>query len=366
MSSNLKNLEIQATAIKPFFPERFHGVVVSASGGLDSTALFHALWRLNKAQFFFPMALFHMHYGLRGEESDADFRFVEALALDHGVPFFRRVVTDGERRARTGESLQEWARRLRYAELEKLAGTGWAVATAHHADDLAENVLLRLARGAAPGQWLGMEVWRPPFWKPLLTENKATLAAFLAKEGLAYREDATNKQSVYSRNVIRHEVLPCLEQLHPGAARRLVQAAEEARDLACWLDTKALDELGTPPEARRLASLPLGVARHVLARFLSRDGEMRQLSRRLLDRILDTLKDGAAKGAWDLPHHGRLVVRDGILSLESPDLSTQPPKAARQNQHRQGLQPPACDLVLEPGSHASLRGNPGLSAFPSH
>ena len=330
------------------------------SGGPDSIALFHAIWRLNQRNFYFSIRIFHAHYGLRGEESDADFRLVKELADSHNVPFYLRYVTEQERQARTGESLQEWARRIRYTELDKYAAEGWVIVTAHHADDLAENVLLRLARGAAPGQWLGMEAWRPPFWKPFLTEKKAALLDFLQKGGLAYRTDESNATGVYSRNVIRNDVLPILEELHPGAGERLVHAAEEARDLARWFDERALTELGQPAQAARLVDLPIGVARHVLARLLTKDGEHRQLSRRLIDTVLDALRAGARDGAWDLPGGGRLVAEDGILTLEAQGERTTP-KACRQSQHLASLKPPTCDLVLEPGSHASLRGNPGLS-----
>lgn len=333
------------------------------SGGPDSIALFHAIWRLNQRRNYFPIAVFHAHYGLRGEESDADFRMVKELADSHGVAFYLRYVTDQERQARTGEGVQEWARRIRYAELDQLAADRWVIATAHHADDLAENVLLRLARGAAPGQWLGMEAWRPPYWKPFLTEKKAALLDFLRKGDLPFRTDESNNTAIYSRNVIRRDVLPILEELHPGAAERLVHAAEEARDLARWFDERALTELGDPAQAARLVDLPIGVARHVLARFLTKDGEHRQLSRRLIDTVLDALRAGALDGAWDLPGGGRLVVEDGILTLQA-QAERATPKACRQSQHLESLKPPPYDLVLEPGSHASLRGNPGLSELP--
>lgn len=364
MFSDFPNLELQANAMKPLFPERFQGVMVSVSGGPDSIALFHALWRLNQRQKYFPLAVFHAHYGLRGEESDADFRLVKELADDHDVPFFLRYVTDKEREGRAGEGIQEWARKLRYAELEKHAKTGWIIATAHHADDLAENVLMRMARGAAPGQWLGMDAWRAPYWKPFLTEKKADLLAFLRKGDLPFRVDRSNNESVYTRNVIRNDVLPKLEELHPGAGERLVQAAEEARDLARWFDERALAELGDPARVDRLVLLPIGVARHVLARFLAKDGVQRPLSRRLLDTVLDAVRAGVRDAAWDLPQQGRLVVEQGVLTLESERAARASPKPCRQSQHLESLKPPTYDLVLEPGSHASFRGNPGLSEAP--
>ncbi len=347
--------------MKKAFPSSNQRVMVSLSGGIDSTALFHLLWRLNQPRIIFSLGIFHVHYGLRGEASEADFRFVEALAAEFGVPFVPRIVTPDERAARKRESLQEWARTLRQREYAKLAEAGWVIALAHQADDLAENVVLRLARGASPGHLLGMEECRPPFWRPLLDWKKNHLRAFLLSHGLPHRHDASNDEDVYTRNVIRHRVLPELESLFPGASGRLVQCASEAAESARWLDAKLAADLGSPMSAAKLAALPDGLARHALASLICADQTHRQLSRRFLDGIVACLRGDQRSGVWELPEKGRLVFADGSLSVHNESPFGGVPKGARQIQHRKALARPEPSLVLEPGSHAFIRGTQRLS-----
>lgn len=281
------------------------------------------------------MAVYHHAYGLRGEESEADFRFVEALAAAHQVPFFFKRVSAEERAARVGESIQEWARRLRYEELRRYTDEGWAIATAHHLDDLAETVLMRMARGTAPGTLAGMRVWRAPYWRPLLEVRRKTIAQYAAERGLTHREDSSNASEDYSRNVLRQKVLPELEALFPGAAERIV---------ACALEAQALSEGEATP-------------RHELAQFLKGAAPQAPLSRSFLDAANARLAqpNAANKAGPELP--GQPAVRlsinkDGEWSLAKTFAGL---KSERYAQHRRGLRAVTRSLILEPGSHAAFR-----------
>lgn len=311
--------------------------MVSCSGGADSTALFHTICQLAKAEENFQVAIFHAAYGLRGEESEADFRFVEALARDFSVPLFVRRVSDEERAARRGESLQEWARRLRYEEFARLAADGWAIALGHHLDDQAETVLMRLARGTSPETLLGMRDWRAPYWRPFLRERKAAILAYLDRHALPFREDSSNDKADYSRNVVRQRVLPELEALFPGAAARIVACAEAAANE------------GDDTDAKRTA----------IARYVRANAPTVPLSRRFLAEAasrLDPSEPGrSASQGPELPHSDLRLTRleDGSLALV-PDQGGL--KADRVAQHQRGVRSafrPAA--LLEPDSYASFR-----------
>ena len=176
-------------------------------------------------------------------------------------------ITNEQRESRRGEGIQEWARRIRLAIAAKYAASGYIIALAHHRDDVAENVLMRLARGVSPTNIGGLKTWDPPLWRPLLGVRKAELAAYLSQRGMTHREDASNAKLDYNRNIIRHRIIPELEQLFPGAAERIASFALDAEDLGLWADPEILRaaEQNKGNESLWLCNLPRGAARHALA-----------------------------------------------------------------------------------------------------
>src|SRR5690606_22473588 len=104
--------------------------------------------------------------------------FSQDLAAQFDVPFFTDTITATDRALRIGESLQEWARRLRFQAFETWAKRGWAIALGQHQDDLAENMLIRLSRGSSVGKLAGMQDWRPPIWRPLLPIKKSEILEY--------------------------------------------------------------------------------------------------------------------------------------------------------------------------------------------
>lgn len=310
---------------------------MSLSGGLDSTALLQGIWRLHQIEKFFELGVYHCAYGLRGSESKDDFVACRKLAEERGIPFIYREITEEERQNRQREGVQEWARRIRRADYEELAEAGWVIALGHHSDDLAENVLLRLARGSSPGNLLGMKPWQAPIWRPLLNLPKEKLRHWLASEGLTYREDSSNLKDDYARNRLRHHVLPLLEELYPGAAQRIVACASEAR---------ALEEASLLPtdDSRLDSAARESLAKQRLASQIKAEtSEHIQLSRRLLD--------AAMRGKSPCLPGGQGLKVGLNLQIEPSDTAF---KAARSEQHARSLAGPARRLVLQPCSYAYL------------
>jgi len=234
MRSLPATLAIDTTLLKPGLR-----LAVGLSGGADSVALTRVL-----AEQAGPLGLVlhvaHLHHGLRGEEADTDLAFARALAAELGLPFHEaRVDCSAEAKARK-ETVEEAARRLRYRWFRELMASGEveAVATAHTRDDQAETVLAKFLRGAWTEGLSGIHpvVAFPEgrILRPLLSATRAEIEAYLAALGQGWREDSSNRHLTFTRNRIRHELLPLLEGWNPRLREHLAQMAELARDEEAW------------------------------------------------------------------------------------------------------------------------------------
>jgi tRNA(Ile)-lysidine synthase len=178
----------------------------------------------------------HVHHGIRGSEADADADFVAELAAVYGVPFHVRRVDVPSEIALRRETLEEAARRLRYAFFEDLIAEGKvdAVATAHTLDDQAETVLFKLLRGAWTEGLSGIHraVKTGEGWilRPFLETTRASIRPWLRSLKQPWREDTSNLDLAHTRNRIRHELLPQLSTFNPEIARQLARMAAISAD----------------------------------------------------------------------------------------------------------------------------------------
>lgn len=197
-------------------------VLVALSGGADSVALLLLLLDAGA-----DVCAAHFEHGIRGGDSVADLAFCRDLCARLGVPFFCERADVPAARL-TGEGMESAARRLRYAFLRRAkAETGaTCIATAHHAGDQAETVLMHLLRGAGPAGTAGMREREGDLWRPLLHTQKQELVAFLQERGQPWREDATNAVADTPRNALRLHIIPRMEALYPGAAQALCRFAD--------------------------------------------------------------------------------------------------------------------------------------------
>jgi tRNA(Ile)-lysidine synthase len=227
------------------------GVVVGVSGGPDSLCLLHVLRHLRE-EYHLRLHVAHLHHGTRGADSDADAEFVAALAAEWGIPVtVERQDVPALARARR-MTLEEMARRVRYAFLARVAGDVGAskIAVGHNADDQAETVLMHLLRGAGPAGLRGMLPLTPitdyrmlePLTdrrtlhpapciiRPLLHVPRSDVERYCADHGLAPRFDRSNLDTTYFRNRLRHELLPLLESYNPNVRARLCHTAAVVAD----------------------------------------------------------------------------------------------------------------------------------------
>ena len=272
---------MHAAAELPLLPEclpHLHGrtVVAGLSGGRDSVALLLALQRCGCT-----LLACHVHHGIRGAAADEDAAFCENLCAQLGIPFEQHRVSVPQLAEESGESLETAARRARHTILAACAARcgGNTVALAHHADDQAETVLFRLARGSAGLRgMLPVRQDETTTWvRPLLGATRAQITAWLHAMGQDWREDATNAVPDAARNRIRLEVLPALQRalgrdVVPVLNRsaRLQQETLEALEAALSLLPL------TDPQGRLYlpgaAELPATLCKAAAARYLRLSG----------------------------------------------------------------------------------------------
>ncbi len=197
-------------------------VTVALSGGADSVALLWVL-RTLAPELGITLRAAHFHHGLRGAEADRDADFCARLCADWEIPFSLGRGDVIGRAAKTGESLEEAARVLRYAYLRSV--TPGKLATAHNADDNAETILLHLLRGTGLRGLGGIPPQRENVIRPLLFCTRAEIEALLDRESLPHVEDGTNAKDDCLRNRIRHRVLPLLRAENPNLSRTMGRTA---------------------------------------------------------------------------------------------------------------------------------------------
>lgn len=250
--SSPRPFETALLAAFPLDAWRARRVCVAVSGGADSVALLRGLVRLPEItnnpdlrRNFFVATVDHRS---RGAESDGDVAFVEALAAELGVDFFRRTLDPAEleAEARRQGSWESAARTLRYRALVDAAKNGGAryLATAHHRDDQLETLLFRLFRGAGFDGLRGVPAVRPlnealVLIRPLLGVGRAEILAYLAQLNQPYRVDSSNASPRYARNRIRNELAPLLESIFPGRwESALLRLSELAAETETFFDAQ--------------------------------------------------------------------------------------------------------------------------------
>ncbi|MGM9578272.1 MAG: tRNA lysidine(34) synthetase TilS [Evtepia sp.] len=304
-------------------------VLCALSGGADSMALLTCLRELAGDQGFTLLAA-HYNHQLRGEESQRDEAFVTGWCKTHAVPLTVGRGDVAAEAARQGRGIEETARAMRYAFLEKTAKAVGAdrIATAHNGDDNAETLLLHLVRGTGLDGLAGIPPARGPFVRPLLETTRQEIEAYLALRGVPWIQDSSNADPTYARNRIRRDVMPVLRDLNPAFSRTLAANLRHIRadrayleELAEPVSGKAQWKDGSPVlEAAALASLPRPVAVRAVKQVLARLGR-HQISAVHLDQILDL--DGPSH-RLDLPQ-GLTVRREYDTLVFSLDQADDPP-----------------------------------------
>lgn len=269
-------------------------ILLAVSGGIDS------MYLANRASELFPgalLALAHCNFCLRGEESDGDEAFVRQWCRERGLEcHVKRFDTLGYAEAH-GLSTEMAARELRYGWFAQLCSEyGYeATAIAHNADDDAETLMLNLIRGTGLRGISGMGE-RPGIVRPLLRTSREEIRKWMLEHGCSWREDSTNAQSLYKRNVLRNEIFPRLRDLNPSITATLCEDMERFAQAGAivedyWLDARERVLCGDGSIDLR-ALLGLKHWEYVLWRLLEGSG----IRKGEFEDLRDTLRSGRQIG----------------------------------------------------------------------
>lgn len=298
-------------------------IIVGFSGGADSVCLLDLLFRLSRERGDFSLAAHHQHHMIRGESADRDLAFCRDFCEARGIPFYFNRDNVPELAESEGLSLEEAGRLCRQRSWKALRdkfearGIRTFVATAHHADDRAETLLLRLERGS--GLWgMGGILPRDGFMlRPLLSFSRAEIEAYLASRDLPFCRDESNEDLHFRRNFLRRRVLPLWQSAaDPGLSSRLAAAAALLAESAAYMRLQAAECLPSitlypeevyweaerdyyDPEA--FSALPEALKVPVLKLIRERKGFPKDWGERHFKAITELLAEKGGSKSLDLP-----------------------------------------------------------------
>jgi tRNA(Ile)-lysidine synthase len=238
--------------------------LLAISGGLDSVVMAQLF---KQAGLLFGIA--HCNFKLRADDADEDERFVARLAANLGVPFYSAAFDTAQTAREAGISIQMAARQLRYEWLESIrSANGYShIATAHHLNDSIETLLYNLAKGCGIRGLHGIPPRNGHVIRPLLFATRDEIEQFALEQELAHREDSSNAETKYSRNKIRHQVIPGLKAINPSLESTMAANIERLR-AAEYLYDYALSALRSEvliEESNRIMLIIKDIKRHDLS-----------------------------------------------------------------------------------------------------
>ncbi len=296
---------------------------------MDSVVLLDLL-AAERSAMQLGLAVAHFNHGLRGDESDGDERFVTDLAAHYGCEIRVERADTAARARQDRKGIQETARALRYAFFARVCAAldFDTVATAHNADDNAETVILHMMRGTGLRGLSGIPMEREGglVVRPLLFADREAIAAYAAERRLAHRTDSSNGSDHYTRNVIRHHILPRVKRsINPSVTDTLFRQAGLLRDLDAYLETTACQVAETLVERLPAGDCALDTIRLLTLPELLRQYVVLQLVEECTGRRPGSAVVGAVlrlaestTGSWTSLPGGWLAARDRSRILVRP------------------------------------------------
>jgi len=319
-------------------------VLIGVSGGPDSMALLHGL-RAVSDDYRLHLGIAHLNHGLRRKDADKDEKFVVSAAKKLNLPCYVKKRNVAAERRKTGGSLEEAARIARYDFLfETAEAEGFdRIAVGHQQDDNAELILLYLLRGSGPAGLSGTPPVRDKIIRPLIRTSRAEILDFLKSHTIGYVIDRSNADQRFTRNRIRHQLLPLLKkEYNPKASESLNRLGMILRSEEEWIDgyvrqmTNQITLTAKPGRlalsVNALAHLHPALQRRVIRRaILGVKGDLRRITCAHTASVIGLAENPLPGSRLDLPDRIRVLRQtDRILisrekqSLRSPALAGKP------------------------------------------
>ncbi len=280
-------------------------VIVGVSGGADSVALLVFLLSV-RDEMSLELVACHLNHCLRGQESERDEKFVTELCTGLGVELVVKRVDIKTLATRTHKSVEETARAQRYKFFAEIAADSDRIATAHTANDNRETLLWNLTRGGGLRGLCAIPPVRGNIIRPFIACTRQDTEGYCRQNGLEWVEDSTNREMCYTRNILRHRVLPLLEELNPALSDNLTRQCAHLRRDADFLDELAADKMaeltgpGNILDRRGFLALPLPIADRILLKMVSSGGSP---TGRMVELCRQKAEQGSGRqqlvGGWD-------------------------------------------------------------------
>ena len=303
-------------------------LLVGVSGGADSMALLHCLrsWPDRRPK----LSVVHIHHGLRGLDADRDAFHVQKFCEDHGIHYYLRRADVAAIAEEQHISVETAGRHLRYDtfdEVRRRVGADY-ILTAHTASDQAETVLMRLVRGCGTDGLSGIPVKRDRIRRPLLCCTREEVEAYCIENRVPYVMDATNTDIQYTRNRVRHEILPMLRGMNPAVDDALLRVSQHSAEDALLLRGMADEALKSAEiedawDAKVFMDQPAPIRRRMIARIL-RDASVPSIEEAHIVAVEGILRSG--KGKASMPGCVTVEVGQGRMYLSHASATARYPK----------------------------------------
>lgn len=302
--------------------EKGDNITVALSGGADSVSLLHSLLSL-KDVLGITVDAAHLNHSIRGEEADRDQKFVEDLCEKLGVKLFCEKADIPKIAKENHLSLELAARQVRYDFLERIARG--KVATAHTASDNLETMLFNLARGTSLKGLCGIPTKRGIFIRPIIYCTRQNVEEYCQKNKIAYVTDSTNLSCDYSRNKIRHNVIPILKEINPVVEDLSIRTSLSLNQDNSFLQ-KTADELlfkiceNDGVNVSDFENISPAIAKRVIKKYFEISFPNISLDNKHLNDIYSICLQNSGK--LSLPLDTYAVVKNGILTVTDDEKKT--------------------------------------------
>ena len=298
-------------------------VTVALSGGADSVALLYALNRI-KDKLGITVKAAHLNHLIRGDEAFRDEEFVKNLCSSLGIPLICEKKDVPKIAKELNLSLETAARKVRYEFLSRICDGG-LIATAHTASDNLETVLLNLARGTALGGLCGIPIKRDNIIRPIISVTREEIEKYCEKHNLSFVTDSTNLSDDYTRNKLRHNIVPVLREINPKIEKSVLKTSRSVTQISNMIKDKAKNYIKENLSDNKLNLSNFGelnpeIAKRVITQFVKICDSRISLEACHIECIYDICLKGGKTG---IPKNKYCQNKKGYLCVGSNDENRQ-------------------------------------------